>query len=82
MRDTLRNHYALVAASFTSSLFPSTVNDPRIAENILLAHLIFKCVVNIGLWVWREAFLHEQYKFLQPWVRLGLRHSDESPLIP
>ncbi|KIP12739.1 hypothetical protein PHLGIDRAFT_97377 [Phlebiopsis gigantea 11061_1 CR5-6] len=47
----LQSHYSLVAASL-SAIDPSNISLPRTAEDLSLAHLIYKCLAKVACWVW------------------------------
>ncbi|KAI0347520.1 ARM repeat-containing protein [Trametopsis cervina] len=65
----IQNYYSGTAAVFTR-LDPSTVSDIRISEDLLIAHLIFKCVVKTAIWVWPRLKASDQSSMsrLEPWV--------------
>lgn len=50
----LQSHYSRVTAAFSTSITPGTINLPRTAEDLLFAHLIFKCVVKVAVWAWNR----------------------------
>lgn len=64
----LQNHYSIVAGSL-SGLHPSSVSLPRVAEDLLVAHLIYKCLVKVACWVWPRTQTKDAAAYaLAPWV--------------
>lgn len=65
----IQNYYSAAAVVLTR-LDPSTLSLPRTAEDLLLAHLVFKCVVKIATWVWSRCKPSDQASMskLEPWV--------------
>jgi hypothetical protein len=64
----MQDYYSTAAASLLR-LDPVNVSDPRNAEDILVAHLIYKCVVKIAGWVWpRIKGTDPVAPRLEPWV--------------
>ncbi|KAI0693596.1 ARM repeat-containing protein [Cytidiella melzeri] len=65
----IQNYYS-VAAVVLTRLNPTTVSDPRTAEDILITHLIFKCVVKTATWVWPRTKTSGQSSManLEPWI--------------
>lgn len=63
----LQEHYSRVTASFVSSLTPATIVSPRTAEDLLFAHLVFKCVAKIAIWSWNRTTNHDE-RGLGPWT--------------
>ncbi|EMD40680.1 hypothetical protein CERSUDRAFT_111258 [Gelatoporia subvermispora B] len=68
----LQAHYSRIAAAFPSTLNPSTVSLPRTAEDLFMAHLVFKCVVKLAVWAWHR---NNDHQHLQPWVQELFRSS-------
>jgi hypothetical protein len=55
---------------FTSTLDPTTMSLPRTAEDLLLAHLVYKCLVKLATWLWNRIDKQgkEDFHRLKPWV--------------
>ncbi|PCH41237.1 ARM repeat-containing protein [Wolfiporia cocos MD-104 SS10] len=63
----LQTHYSHITASFSSSITPDTISLSRTAEDLLLAHLVFKCIVKIAEWTWNRN-VSNNFEHLAPWV--------------
>ncbi|KAI0755466.1 ARM repeat-containing protein [Irpex lacteus] len=65
----IQNYYSIAAAVLTR-LNPSTAADPHVAEDLLITHLIFKCVVKTATWVWPRTKSSDQLSMakLEPWI--------------
>lgn len=50
-----------------ATINPSTISEPRTAEDLLIAHLVYKCVVKLACWVWPRIKTPDCAK-LEPWV--------------
>jgi hypothetical protein len=70
LHQPIYNYYEELSSIFTSTLNPDTISLPRTAEDLLLAHLVYKCLVKIGAWVWNRLDKQgkEEFQRLQPWV--------------
>ncbi|KAI0938258.1 hypothetical protein AcV5_001092 [Taiwanofungus camphoratus] len=69
LHQTLQNHYSRVTASFSTTLNPSSIALPRTAEELLLAQLLFKCLVKVAVWSWHRMGVHRDYHKFEPWLR-------------
>lgn len=47
----MQSHYTTAVAAL-AELGPTTISNTRTVEDLLIAHLIFKCVVKMACWVW------------------------------
>lgn len=56
-----------MASSFPTTITPTSISQPNIAEDLLFAHLIFKCVVKSAEWTWNRV-THNTYEHLGAWV--------------
>jgi hypothetical protein len=67
----IQNYY-IAAAVVLTRVEPSTITDPRIVEDLLIAHLVLKCVVKTATWVWPRTKGSDQMSMvkLEPWVGL------------
>jgi hypothetical protein len=72
LHQSLYNYYEELASIFTPALNPTTVGLPRTADDLLLAHLVYKCLAKIATWVWNRMDKQgkEEFHRLQPWVWL------------
>lgn len=68
LHQTLQNHYSRVTASFSTTLNPSSIALPRTAEELLLAQLLFKCLVKVAVWSWHRMGVHRDYHKFEPWA--------------
>lgn len=68
LHQTLQGYYSRVASSFPATVNPTSISQPNVAEDLLFAHLIFKCVVKAAEWTWNRV-THKTYEHLGPWVR-------------
>ncbi|EPQ59406.1 ARM repeat-containing protein [Gloeophyllum trabeum ATCC 11539] len=67
-------YYAKLGPTITSTLSPETVNQPRVAEDLTISHLVFKCMVKMTTWVWHRPTMDEVAKFLD-WAKQFFRDS-------
>ncbi|KAI0796611.1 ARM repeat-containing protein [Abortiporus biennis] len=63
----MQNHYSTVAPALTS-LNPSSISTPRAAEDILLAHLVYKCLVKSAVYLWQRLKKPEEKATVDPWI--------------
>lgn len=64
----MQNHYSTAAARL-ASLDPATVSSPRTAQDLLVAHLIFKCIAKMGSWVYSRLKATDEVAVrLEPWL--------------
>jgi hypothetical protein len=49
------DYYSKISSNFGSTLGPSTISLPRIQEDILLGHLVFKMLVKMATWLWNKS---------------------------
>lgn len=49
----LYNYYSKISATFSpAGLTPQNFRTQAVHDNIALAHLVYKCLVKIGVWLW------------------------------
>ena len=49
----LSNYYFTMSATFSeSNLKPESIASQSMCENILLSHLVYKCLVKMAVWFW------------------------------
>jgi len=49
----LSNYYSTMSATFSeSNLKPESITSQSMCENILLSHLVYKCLVKMAVWFW------------------------------
>lgn len=55
-------------SSMISALVPLALSDQRTADNLIVAHFIYKCLVKMALWLWPR-LTHPEGRFakLEPW---------------
>ncbi|KAF7790859.1 hypothetical protein EIP86_001817 [Pleurotus ostreatoroseus] len=68
----LQQYYATASASLLT-LGPAALSSPQHAENILVAHLIFKCLVKVTVWLWPRIIKNNNdFGKLSPWLVVAL----------
>jgi hypothetical protein len=56
-------------SSMISALVPLALSDQRTADNLIVAHFIYKCLVKMALWLWpRLSQPGGGFAKLEPWV--------------
>lgn len=70
LRLPLQSHYARLSAALPT-ISPSTLNQVRTVEDIILAHLTFKCLVKLAFFAYHRCIVCRDYSEFEPWVRLG-----------
>ncbi|OBZ76700.1 Importin-11 [Grifola frondosa] len=68
LRLVLQGHYSRIASSFPTTLNPSSLASTRIAEDLLLSHLLFKCLVKMAEWSWNRITHCNDYNNLERWI--------------
>lgn len=53
-----------------SELVPPMLSDQRTADNLIVAHFIYKCLVKMAIWLWPRLIKPEKggSAKLEPWV--------------
>jgi hypothetical protein len=51
----LYGYYSKISSNLASVLNPSTISVPRTRDDLLLAHLVYKCLVKMTTWLWNKA---------------------------
>lgn len=75
---TLQQHYITTSAPL-ATLNPLSLSNPHTGENILIAHLVFKCLVKVTVWLWPRITRNARdFGKFSPWVR---RHFTRMPNI-
>ncbi|KAH9947240.1 ARM repeat-containing protein [Amylocystis lapponica] len=74
-----QGYYFQVASIFLSTLNPSTIGLPQTAEDLLLAHLVFKCLSKLVIFYWHQASVRTDYENMQPWMH-GLFQASSAQL--
>jgi len=66
----LFGYYSTMSSSLNSTLNPSSIDSSRTADDILLAHLVYKSIVKMAVWVWNQLQRtgRDRVDNLQPWV--------------
>ncbi len=55
LRPLLYDYYARMSTTFSAGgITLENIASHRISEDILLSHLVFKCLVKIGVWLWSK----------------------------
>ncbi|KAI0719492.1 ARM repeat-containing protein [Cerioporus squamosus] len=74
LRLPLQTHYARLSSALPS-INPSTLKHVRTAEDLLLAHLTFKCLVKLAFWAYHRFTVCRDYSEFEPWVREFFQNS-------
>jgi hypothetical protein len=63
-------YYSKISTNFASAMDPSTVSSPRVGEDILLGHLVFKMLVKMATWLWNKSGRMDEVEVgkTQAWV--------------
>ena len=70
LRIPLQTYYARLASPLPA-ISPGTLTQVRTVEDLLLAHLTFKCLVKLAFWAYHRYTCCKDYSEYEPWVRLG-----------
>ncbi|KAI0053014.1 ARM repeat-containing protein [Auriscalpium vulgare] len=70
----LSDHYVKIAERLASSLSAATLSSPRTAEDLLFAHLLFKCIAKMATWVWPR-LKDTKYISFQTWFMQAFQSS-------
>ncbi|KAI0375701.1 ARM repeat-containing protein [Pilatotrama ljubarskyi] len=74
LRMPLQAHYARLSSSLPS-LTPASLNQVGTVEDLLLAHLTFKCLSRLTFWAYHRYTCCNDYKELEPWVNEVFQNS-------
>ncbi|KAI0722911.1 ARM repeat-containing protein [Earliella scabrosa] len=74
LRIPLQNYYARLASSLPT-ISPTTLNQVRTAEDLLLSHLTFKCLVKLAFWAYHRYTCCKDYREFEPWVQEFFQNS-------
>ncbi|KAI0750869.1 ARM repeat-containing protein [Daedaleopsis nitida] len=67
LRTPLQNYYARLAGPLPT-ITPAALNQVRTAEDLLLSHLAFKCLVKLTFWAYHRYTCSKDYPQFAPWV--------------
>lgn len=67
LRIPMQAHYARLTSTLPS-ITPATLGQVNVAEDILLAHLSFKCLVKMTFWAYHRYSCCRDYREYEPWV--------------
>ena len=67
LRIPMQAHYARLTSTLPS-ITPATLGQVNVAEDILLAHLAFKCLVKMTFWAYHRYSCCRDYREFEPWV--------------
>ncbi|KAI0081841.1 ARM repeat-containing protein [Panus rudis PR-1116 ss-1] len=76
VHPVLQSHYTTVATARTGLALDS-VSDPRTVEEFLLAHLIFKCIVKVAVWMWQRLKSPRDLDVIGPYINDLFKYSVE-----
>ena len=68
LRLPLQAHYARISSSLPS-ITPASLTEVRTAEDLLLTHLTFKCLVKLAFWAYHRYTCCRDYEEFAPWVQ-------------
>lgn len=53
-----------------TTVTPQSISMPKIHDDILLAHLVYKCIVKMAVWLWNrvDKLTKEEAERNQAWV--------------
>ncbi|KAI1796323.1 ARM repeat-containing protein [Ganoderma leucocontextum] len=74
LRLPLQTHYARMSSSLTS-INPASLSEVRTAEDLLLTHLTFKCLVKLAFWAYHRFTCCRDYQQFAPWVQEFFQNS-------
>ncbi|KAI0660923.1 ARM repeat-containing protein [Cubamyces menziesii] len=74
VRMPLQTHYARLA-SFLPSLTPAALSQVSTVENLLLAHLTFKCLFRLTFWAYHRYTCCNDFHDYEPWVNEVFQNS-------
>ncbi|KAG1752648.1 ARM repeat-containing protein [Suillus paluster] len=68
LHEVIFAYYSQLSAMI-SALVPPALGDQRTADNLIVAHLIYKCLSKMALWLWPRLIKPEKGGFekLEPW---------------
>jgi len=74
----LSNYYSKMSATFSeSNMKAESIASQSVCENILLSHLVYKCLVKMAVWFWGRIprLTTDGFKPNQVWVgRISIYH--------
>lgn len=71
LRPLLYDYYARMSAtSSVGGITTENISSDRASDDILLSHLVYKCLVKMGIWLWNklEKLSGEEYSGSFNWV--------------
>ena len=71
LRLLLYNYYARMSVTFAAgSITQDNISFESTYDNIVLSHLVYKCLIKIGVWLWNklEKLTPEEYATNFAWV--------------
>jgi len=71
LRLLLYNYYARMSVTFSAgSITQDNISLESTYDNIVLSHLVYKCLVKIGVWLWSklEKLTPKEYETNFAWV--------------
>ena len=68
LRLPLQAHYVRISSSLTS-INPASLSEVRTAEDLLLTHLTFKCLMKLAFWAYHRFTCCRDYQVFAPWVQ-------------
>ncbi len=74
LRLPLQTHYARISSSL-ASINPASLSQVRTAEDLLLTHLTFKCLVKLAFWTYHRFTCCRDYQQFVPWVQEFFQNS-------
>ncbi|EGN93009.1 hypothetical protein SERLA73DRAFT_116383 [Serpula lacrymans var. lacrymans S7.3] len=68
LHGILYEYYSKISSTF-SSLTPSALDEQRTVDDLILGHLVYKCLFRMATWIWHRNDMPGKNEFLslQPW---------------
>ncbi|KJA30164.1 hypothetical protein HYPSUDRAFT_125792 [Hypholoma sublateritium FD-334 SS-4] len=71
LRKLLQGYYATMSVTFSSgNITPDNIASQSIQDNVLLSHLVYKCLIKITVWLWNKMgrLSPQEHQQNQAWV--------------
>ena len=68
LNQPLYGYYERLSSTFASTLNPTAISLPRTADDLLIAHLVYKCLFKISTWLWQRIGKSERGRNYNQWV--------------
>ncbi|KAG2013512.1 ran binding protein 11 [Coprinopsis cinerea AmutBmut pab1-1] len=70
LRQIFVGYYTTIATRFTPEALASSPDPARLCEDMLIGHLVFKCIAKMGIWIWNRIDKQsaEEHQANKTWV--------------